>query len=856
MTRTNTDDPKRLLAAFLAAAVLLSSVQPAAIGLGEATITYRSGENFVLTPTPGSGGGNAGGGGTLSLGLAQSPPQTWSEPFSSAPQGVPVAQWASANGYPYEGTAPASGALSLNVTGGALVWNYTWMSRVKGVYNFTLWKDFGIPLYAYNLSITINATKGGSTVNSPPTYFTVTAYGPSMDPVLVLRFNTSGNDIYGNASAYGSTVPLSSFTGIGGEYTAYTFNLSCSGYGAQATLKQGQSTKLSFTCYTPLKYLALNYFINETAYPNYDSSYAIKVEAISLAPAATAPAIINAPAGEWWYTLHDGQTAAWTVPPGNGSGTLDLANLPTAFNGEFSAATTGAWKPQGLSVFSVSGGKLNTKGSGTEITNNGLGQPSSAFPGAYYALPTQGGGDFYVAVRVDLSGWTTSPSYAARIGVAITDASGNVMAYLTAKFYNPKMSSTVNLQDSYYGVQPNAAGGGTLLRSGRSSLTVNISRTGSTWNIYCPETETNYTAVGTTAPIGGILLHHTNTENSMNGGWDYVRTNLPAELWVLCGSPIGQAGASGTFTASTTLSLVGHPSQPALVPIAREDASGLKFSGVAEGDVVTLFDQAGSVAFNATVPAGATEVAVSGVALPFSGSTVVMSRPGARPAASLSTPLSNGDTFALSPTGALSKTGTGGGWAGALVTGLQQGWKVTVSNGTHSDTKYANASGCATVSALGGTAILSVWIPALTKADAAPAAASASSPSQARFVLRLERTAAEGGGGAGGVETDVLFLEISQASFSYRFEIKAVSQTVLAGGTPLVRLAFECKSYRNGALLPEAAPLVSVAGGTPFAPGRTGAYAYAVFLPATGGPVQVAFTDPATGITLRATISN
>lgn len=799
-------------------------------------VTFYCGDEVLLAP-----GGNAHGRGTgMVYWVSEIPqPQGWSEPFTSAPQGAPVAQWASANGYPYEGTAPASSAISLNVTGGALTWTNNDVSRTKGVYNFTLFKGFDHPLYAYDLVINIYVAKGTARTNSAPLYLTITAFDPNMIPIVVLRFNTSGTRLNGNASAYGgAAVALDSF------YNApSTFTVSSGGYGAQSFLRQNASQKLAFASLTPMKYLSINYFINEMAYPNYDTSYAIKVEAISLAPAAAAPAIINAPAGEWWYTLHDGQTTAWTVPPGNGSGTLDLANLPTTFNGEFSSATTGGWKPQGLSVFSVSGGKLNTKGSGTEIANNGLGQPSSAFAGAYYALPAQVGGDFYVAVRVDLSGWTTTPSYAARIGVAITDVSGNIMAYLTASFYNPKMSSTVNLQDRYYGVQPNAAEGGTLLRGGRSSLTVNISRTGSTWNIYCPETETNYTVTGSTAAIGGILLHHANTENSMNGGWDYVRTNLPAEIGILSGNAYQRAARTGTFYANTTITYTATDSgMPLLVSTTRQDSEGLRFAGVSEGDVVMLFGSEGSPVYNATVPEGATGITVTGVQLPLAGTALVTSS-NSRPTAQYLGAIYSGETLTLTcgDQGACSllKASTGGNWSGVLVTGLQQGWKVVATSGGSDAVLYASYTGQVLVSLPTEIDAISVFKPT--------AAVHSTLQQGAKYVL--ERTL-----NPDVATTDTIFYEVSTTGYRYRVEVQLLSVGRQTSGMlgVLNKMAFTFRIYEDGGLMRESVPVVMIGEtGITIPVSKTGAYTFAALIPTGSQSLIVKFRDPSSGIVVE-----
>lgn len=800
-------------------------------------VTFYCGNEVLLAPRGDAHGRCTG----MVYSVSEIPqPQGWSEPFTSAPQGVPVAHWASANGYPYEGTAPSSSAISLNVTGGALTWTNNDASRTKGVYNFTLLKALDQPLYAYDLVINIYVAKGSARTSSAPLYLTITALDPNMIPIVVLRFNTSGTRFNGNASAYGgAVVALESFYN-----TACTLTVSSGGYGAQALLSQNASQKLAFESLTPVKYLSLNYFINETAYPNYDLSYAVKVESISLAPAAAAAAIVNAPAGEWWYTLHDGQTAAWTVPPGNGSGTLDLANLPAAFNGEFTSATTGAWKPQGLSVFSVSGGRLNTKGTGTELMNNGLGQPSSAFPGAYYALPAQGEGDFYAAVRVDLSGWTTSPSYAVRIGVAITGASGNVMAYLTASFYNPKMSSTVNLQDRYYGVQPNAAEGGTLLRGGRSSLTVNISRTGSVWNIYCPETETNYTATGSTAAIGGILLHHTNTENSMNGGWDYVRTNLPAEIGILSGNAYQRAARTGTFYANTTITYTATDSgMPLLVSTTRQDSEGLRFAGVSGGDVVTLFGSEGSPVYNATVPEGATGIIVTGVQLPLTGTALVTSS-NSRPTAQYSGVIYSGDMLALTcgDQGACSllKASTGGNWSGVLITGLQQGWKVVSTSGGSDAVLYAGHTGQVLVSLPTEIDAISVFRPT--------AAVHTTLQQGAKYVLESALNLPDL------TTTDTIFYEVSTTGYRYRVEVQLLSVERQTSGTigVLNKMAFTFRIYEDGGLMRESVPVVMIGErGTMIPVFKTGAYTFAALIPTGSQSLTVKFRDPSSGIVLE-----
>ncbi|MEN3035078.1 MAG: hypothetical protein ABC537_02130 [Candidatus Methanosuratincola sp.] len=800
---------------------------------GQSYVTFYSGGGVLLAPDATAHGGGTG---TVYV-LSEMPrPQAWSEPFISPPQGAPADQWAEANGYAFEGTAPSSEALSLNVTNGSLAWTNKGIARAKGTYNFTLWKAFDQPLYYYNISISIFASKGAWNIYSPPLYLTITAHDQKMTPIVTLRFNTSGTSLYGNASAYGgATVAL-----LGINNASHTFTLFSGGYGEQATLEQGQSQKLSFTCFTPLKCLSINYFINETAYGDYDASYIVKVEDVIMTPGAPAAALFGVPAGEWWYTASNGETVAWQVT--NGAGVLDLANLPTAFNGEFSSATTGAWVPQGLSSFSVSSGCLNTKGSGGEMTNNGLGQPASSFPGALYALPVYGEGDFYVAVRVALSGWTTSPQYTSRIGLALTDTSGNIIAYLTAKFNSPRMSSAINLEDCYYGVQPNNANGGSLLRYGRSSLTLNISRVGSEWNIYCAETETNFTATGTNAQVGGILLHHANTINGMNAGWDYVRTNLPADIGVLSGSPDQQAVRIGKFYANTTLTYTETDSgMPLLVSSTTQDSGGLKFAGVSEGDLVTLFGSDGSAVFNATVTGGTSGITVAGVELPFTGTASVICRPISRPIAQYSGNISGGDTLSLTcdDQGAysISKVSTGGDWSGVLVTGLQQGWKVTVTGGGSDAVLYAGHSGRVFVPLPTETVSLSVFKPTAA----------------VRYTLQqgnayfLERML----GFPELATSDTIFYEISTTGYRYRVEAQILSvdrQDGWALGS-LDKITFRFGIYEGGGLMHEVTPTVMIGeSGTSIPVTKTGAYTFAALIPTGSEPLLVKLKDPMSGI--------
>ena len=821
------------LGVFVMALMLAASsiVQP--LEGGQSYVTFYSGGEVLLAPDATIHGGGTG----MAYAISEMPrPQAWSEPFTSPPQGVPADQWAEVNGYVFEGTAPSSEALSLNVTNGSLAWTNKGIARAKGTYNFTLWKAFDQPLYAYNISIIIFASKGAWNIHSPPLYLTITAHDQNMAPIVTLRFNTSGTSLYGNASAYGGA-PVAL---LGINNASYAFTLFSGGYGEQATLKQGQSQKLSFTCFAPLKYMSINYFINETAYMDYDAAYTVKVEDVMMTPGAPPAALFGVTAGEWWYTASNGETAAWQVA--NGAGVLNLTNLPTAFNGEFSSATTGAWVPQGLSIFSVSSGCLNTKGSGVEITNNGLGQPASSYPGALYALPVYGEGDFYVAVRVALSGWTTSPQYTSRIGLAITDTSGSIIAYLTAKFNSPRMSSAINLEDCYYGVQPNNPNGGSLLRYGRSSLTLNISRVGSTWNIYCVETETNFTATGTNAPIGGILLHHANTINGMNAGWDYVRTNLPADIGVLSVSPDQQAVRIGTFYANTTLTYTATNSgMPLLVSSTTQDFGGLKFAGVSEGDLVTLFGSDGSAVFNATVTGGTAEVTVAGVQLPFTGTALVTRIPKSRPIAQYSGYLSGGDTLSLTcdDQGAysISKVSTGGNWSGVLVTGLQQGWKVTATGGGSNAVVYAGNSGRALVPLPTGTVSLSVFKPT--------AAVRYTLQQGAAYFLERMLSLPEL------ATSDTIFYEVSTTGYRYKVEAQILSvdrQDSWSLGS-LDKMTFRFSIYEGGELMHEVAPMVIIGeSGTSIPVTKTGAYVFAALIPTGPQPLLVKFKDPKSGI--------
>lgn len=809
-------------------------VQP--LSGGQSYVSFYSGGEVLLAPEEGA---KEEGTGMVYAISEMTRSQAWSEPFTSPPQGVPVAQWAAANGYACEGTAPASDALSLNVTDGALTWTNKGIDRAKGVYNFTLWKAFDQPLYSYNLSISIYASKGAWDIYSPPLYLTITAHDQNMAPIVTLRFNTSGTSFYGNASAYGGTpVALLDI-----YKTAYTFTLFSGGYGAQSTLKQGPSQKLSFTCYTPLKYLSINYFINETAYRDYDAAYTVKVEDASMTPGAPTAALFGVPSGEWWYTASNGETVAWQVA--GGAGVLNLTNLPTTFNGEFSSATTGAWVPQGLSIFSVSGGNLNTKGSGGEILNNGLGQPAASFPGAYYALPVHGEGDFYVAVRVALSGWATTLQYTSNIGVAITDTYGNIIAYLTAKFNSPRMSSAINLESCYYGVHPNNANGGPLLRYGRSSLTLNISRVGSTWNIYCIETETNLTATGTNAPIGGILLHHANTINGMNAGWDYVRTSLPAEIGVLCGNPDQKAATRGTFYANTTLTYTATNSgMQLLVSSARQDLDGLKFDGMSEGDTVTLYGSDGSAVFTATVTEGTTGITVTGVQLPFTGTASATSRPNSIPIAQYSGPLSSGDSLTLTcddqGTYSLLKVSSGGNWSGALVTGLNQGWKVVVTSGNSTTALYGGSSGQVRISLPTEMVAVAVFKPT--------AAVNYTLQQGSTYILERMPSLPDV------TTTDTIFYEVSTMGYEYRVEVRLLSVEQDVGGTlgDLSKMTFMFRIYEDKALMYEASPVVMIGeAGTAIPVSKTGAYTFTALIPTGSQSPLVKFRDPSSGIVLE-----
>ncbi|MGF3498144.1 MAG: hypothetical protein ACQXXL_00725 [Candidatus Methanosuratincola sp.] len=813
-------------------------VQP--LSGGQSYVTFYSGDQVLLAPE----GGTYGRGTGMAYSISEIPqPQGWIEPFTSPPQGVPVAQWAAANGYAFEGTAPASSALSLNVTNGALTWTNNDAARTRAAYNFTLWKSLDQPLYAYDLAINIYVAKGSYRTGAAPLYLTITAYDQNMVPIVTLRFNTSGTQLYGNASAYGgSPVALESFYN-----TVSTFTVSSGGYGAQATLSQNASQKLTFASFTPIRHLSINYFINEAAFAQYDKAYTVKIEDASASPAPEPPALFGVPAGEWWYTASNGETIAWEIPAG-GAGALSLEGLPTAFNGEFSAATTGAWVPQGLSTFAVSGGSLNTKGGGIEITNNGLGQPAAGFPGAYYALPARGEGDFYIAVRVALSFADYRLQYASRIGIAITDTAGNIIAYLTASFYHAKMTSpyAMNLQDCYFGISPNNAEGGTKLRPG-GSLTVNISRTGSTWRIVCGETETDCTATGTTASIGGVLLHHTNTVNDMNAGWDYVRTNLSAEIGLLSGNAVQRAASGGTFFANTTLTYTATNSgMPLLVSTTREDSDGLKFAGVSEGDLVAIFGSDGSPAYSTTVPAGATGITVTGVQLPFAGTAMVTRRPNARPIAQHSGALSVGDTLALACDDqggcSLLKISTGGGFPGVLVTGLQHGWKVVVTSGGSDSVLYAGHTGEALVSLPTEIDAISVFKPTVE----------VHSTLQEGTSYALERMLKAPGFTA----TDTIFYEVSTTAYRYRVEVRLLSVERQSSGAigSLDKMTFTFRIYEDGVLAQEVAPVATIGeNGTAIPVSKTAPYTFAALIPAPAGSQSsvVKFRDPASGIVVE-----
>ncbi|MEJ5293461.1 MAG: hypothetical protein WHS82_07695 [Candidatus Methanosuratincola sp.] len=800
-------------------------------------MTFYSGNVALAAPEGGTHGGENG----MVYSISEMPKQQgWSEPFTSAPQGVPVAEWALQNGYACEGTAPASSALSLNVTGGALTWTNNDVNRTKGTYNFTLWKAFDRPHYAYDLAIDVYAAKGTARTSSPPLYLTITAYDPNMVPIVTIRFNTSGTRLYGNASAYGGDpVALDSFYNA-----ACTFTISSGGYGRQASLRQNDSEKLAFASLTPAKYLSFNYFMNETAYSSYDRAYSVKIEGVLLISASEPPALFGVPAGKWWYTVSDGETVEWEVA--GGTGALDLAGIPTAFNGEFLSSTTGAWRPQGLSVFSVSGGRLSTKGIGAEIKDNGLTEPAASFPGASYALPAEGEGDFYVTVSVALSFADYRQQYASRIGLAITDTAGNIIAYLTAGFYHTKMTSpsSMNLQDCYFGVFPNYAEGGTKLRPG-SSLTVNISRTGSTWRIVCPETETDYTGTGTTAPIGGILLHHSNTVNDMGAGWDYVRTSLPAEMGVLSGNPIQRAAMTGTFYANTTLTFrTANSGMPLLVLTSRQDSDGLKFEGLSEGDVVTLYGPDGTTAYNATVPKGTTVFTVTGVGLPFAGTALVTSGPNLGHIAQYTDTLSAGDELTLTcdDRGACSllKTFAGGNWSGVLVKGLQQGWRTVAKYGNSDVVLYAGKAGEVLVLMPTPIGAVSVFKPAFT----------VNSTLQRGTAYVLEREP-----GFPEVEaTDTIFYEVSTNGYRYRVEVQLLSAEQQPSGTvgSLNKVTFAFRVYEDGKLMQERAPVVTMGDpGTAIHVSKIGTHTFAATILTGSQPLNVRFRDPLSGIVVK-----
>lgn len=380
------------------------------------------------------------------------------------------------------------------------------------------------------------------------------------------------------------------------------------------------------------------------------------------------------------------------------------------------------------------------------------------------------------------------------------------------------------------------------MRYGRSSLTLNISRMGGTWNIYCPETETNFTVTGTNAPIGGILLHHANIINGMNAGWEYVRTNLPVDIGILSGNPEQQAVKKGTFYANTTLTYTSTNSgKPLLISSARQDLDGLKFANLSEGDSVALFGSDGFAVFNATLISGTTGITVAGVQLPFTGTASVICRPNIRPIAQYSGSLSSGDALDLTCDDqgvyTISKVSTGGNHSGVLLTGLQQGWKVVVTGEASKLILYAGRT---------GQVSLSVPMEMVTIAVFKPSAIVHYTLQQgsAYFLERTFNSPEE-------VASDTIFYEVSTTEYRYRVEARLLS-VVRQDSWALYsidEITFSFRIYENGKPIHEVFPTVMIGESRTNIPvTKTGAHTFAVLLPTGPMPYMVKFKDPRSGI--------
>ncbi|MDI9609230.1 MAG: hypothetical protein QFX34_03005 [Candidatus Verstraetearchaeota archaeon] len=516
---------------------------------------------------------------------------------------------------------------------------------------------------------------------------------------------------------------------------------------------------------------------------------------------------------------------------------------------------------------SVSNGILSFRGSGVpggypmSTTSNVLGKPITRYAHVRYTLTAPHAGAFYFEAKVaDMQISSLPCSF--YVGVAVYDTQGNAVAYCSAY---AQMSSSSNSTTFYVGVQDAGPNGNTYAWSDAvTGYTLSIRRTASgAWqiNLYARDPANmwrSYSAAfypggGYSGEIGGILIHTT----TLTGGvarayWDYARTDLPVSVarGALCGEVPACASASGTFYANTTAEFAALPSGAALVTISqRPDSGGLKVTGVGEGDIVTLFRTDGSSAFNATVPAGASELTVTGVQLPFTGTIVVAGRQSARAVAQYSGALASGDTLTLSfsnQTGSysLSKTASGGGFTGALVTGLQPGWKVAVTNGTKTYTYYANGSGAALMGTLppGTTKTVLVYKPTVCIANA-----SFSGGGKYALVEEMEFPAFA-------TASDTVFYEVSTAGYTYRVEAKVISIDVVGATSAgsFAEIKFSYKVYENGSLKPDASPILSF-WGILAATQRLSNHTYTSIFSLNNceDGILMAFEDPISGIVIK-----
>lgn len=818
------------------------------VGAGSYYVTYRSGEDVVLAPNSGS---EAGGGGTdLTYSLMQIPQKDgWGESFDSPPQGVPVAQWASANGYQFEGNAPSSAAMWLNVTGGRLEWHNFYTTRTKQAYNCTLTKELdpegegeGGWLSAYNLTMVLSFSRTWWHSGSPPLYLTITALDANMVPVLVMRFNHT-NALNGNATAYGgSPVPLSPV----GSGKTFAFSLVTIGYGQQAALYQNGTQKLAFIAYTPVKYIAVSFFINEPAYANYDREYSVRINEIGAAPLqelGQAAAVVGLPCGEWAWVWSSGATdAPFQVQNGGG-----ISIAAPVFNGEFSEGTTGAWVnlDSKLTAFSVSDGKLRTAThSRGGLGGVGLMANAQGFTGAYYRLPTLHEGDFYVATYVDVASGPAGRNY---IGLAVTDGLGRVVAYIDVLY--AYISSTMELR-RYYGVYPGAVTYSKLVGAWCTAIDFNISRVGTTWYLRSTQLGIDCQFEGTDSEIGGILLNQAfDYYQSIDLAWDYVRTNLPVEniSGALCASLDLRSVKAGTFHPNTTLTFTRTSSGITLLEASSsESAGGMIIRGLADGDGVTIFYSNGSVAYNTTVPSGSTGITISPaqVPQPFTGTVVVTERAYTRALASFIGNLTAGDSLTFEraqDTYVFNKT-TGGEWDGVVVSGLQLGWRVLVTNGTVNATYWAGSSG--------ETMIYPIPCGACT-INVLPPTARIPASLQPGGNYALERIMHINHYGAC---TDTAFFEVDTSSYTYRVEAKVLSTELyeIAPTGIKIRIIFEFRSYENG-LPSRCMPPKLYSGGIqlPIEQLSQNQYEALVVGPEEGDWIQLQIVDPSSGIVLK-----